>query len=219
MIIFDLDDTLIDTTGSITPVKLEHALLKMVEAGLAVGNFQEALDILRRMDPASESAAQTLQEFLEVIEGEKKYFEIGHAAVYSDLPEDIVVYPVHQAREVLEELQRDHMLALVSMGAEHQQHFKMKKAGIDSTIFSKIIISAERDKKPHYKTILDELGFTSLQTVVCGDRVKRDLSPAKELGCTTIHMQWGRGANGERSPDVDFAVRNLSQIKDILSTL
>ena len=32
LIIFDLDDTLIDTTGSITPVKLEQALTKMVAA-------------------------------------------------------------------------------------------------------------------------------------------------------------------------------------------
>jgi len=220
LIIFDLDDTLIDTTGSITPVKLEQALAKMVEAGLEVGNFEEALDILKRLDTAAESGTQTLLEFLEITSADKKYFEIGHAELYGQLPSDFPVYPLDQALEVLEELGSEHQLALVSMGKPDQQLLKLKNAGIDSTIFSKMIISEDRDKKPHYKTILDELGFAPVQTVVCGDRVGRDLSPAKELGCITVQMQWGRGLNSMHSPrDVDYAIRKLSQIKDILTII
>jgi putative hydrolase of the HAD superfamily len=220
LIIFDLDDTLIDTTGSITPVKLEQALVKMVEAGLEVGNFEEALDILKRLDTAAESGSQTLLEFLEITNADKKYFEIGHAELYGQLPSDFPVYPLDQALEVLEELGAQHQLALVSMGKPDQQLLKLKNAGIDSTIFSKMIISEDRDKKPHYKTILDELGFTPLQTVVCGDSVGRDLLPAKELGCITVQMQWGRGLNSTNSPrEVDYAIKKLSQIKDILTIL
>jgi putative hydrolase of the HAD superfamily len=226
LIIFDLDDTLIDTTGSITPVKLEQALVKMVEAGLQAGDFQEALAILKRLDLAAESASQTLLEFLEIINADKKYFDIGHAEIYGQLPVDFPVYPLDQALDVLSDLSDHHQLALVSMGKPDQQLLKLKNAGIDSTIFSKILISEDRDKKPHYKTILDELGFTPSQTLVCGDRVKRDLSPAKELGCITVHMQWGRGLSCLISAlphyiahDVDYAIKKLSQIKDILTTL
>lgn len=220
LIIFDLDDTLIDTTGSITPVKLEQALVKMVEAGLEIGNFEEALDILKRLDTAAESGSQTLLEFLEITNADKKYFEIGQAELYGQLSSDFPIYPLDQALEVLEELGAQHQLALVSMGKPDQQLLKLKNAGIDSTIFSKIIISEDRDKKPHYKTILDELGFAPLQTVVCGDRVGRDLLPAKELGCITVQMQWGRGLNSTHSPrDVDYAIRKLSQIKDIITIL
>lgn len=221
LIIFDLDDTLIDTTGSITPVKLELALARMIEAGLKIGDFQESLDTLKRIDSASESASQTLLEFLEILDADNKYFEIGKSAVYHDLSQDIPVYALDQAHEVLSELGSEHLLALVSMGIQEQQLLKLKKAGIDSTIFSKIIISEERDKKPHYKTILDEFGFTPGQTLVCGDRVQRDLTPAKELGCITVHMQWGRGLNPAfaKSQDVDFAIKNLSQIKEILSSV
>lgn len=224
LIIFDLDDTLIDTTGSITPVKLEQALVKMMEAGLEIGNFEEALDILKRLDTAAESGSQTLLEFLEISlidkGAYKKYFEVGQAELYGQLPSDFPIYPLDQALEVLEELGAQHQLALVSMGKPDQQLLKLKNAGIDSTIFSKIIISEDRDKKPHYKTILDELGFAPLQTVVCGDRVGRDLLPAKELGCITVQMQWGRGLNSTHSPrDVDYAIRKLSQIKDIITIL
>jgi putative hydrolase of the HAD superfamily len=220
LIIFDLDDTLIDTTGSITPVKLEQALVKMVEAGLEIGNFEDALDILKRLDTATESASQTLLEFLEITNGDKKYFDIGKAEVYGHLPSDFPVFPLDQALEVLGELAEQHQLALVSMGRPDQQMLKLKNAGIDSTIFSKMIISEDPDKKPHYKTILDELGFTPTQTLVCGDRIGRDLTPAKELGCITVQMQWGRGLNSTYSPrDVDYAIRKLSQIKDILTIL
>ena len=226
LIIFDLDDTLIDTSGSITPVKLEQALTKMVEAGLQVGDFQEALTILKRLDIATESASQTLLEFLEIINGDRKYFDIGFAEVYGPIPLDFPVYPLDQALDLLSELSSEHQLALVSMGKPEQQLLKLKNAGIDSTIFSKILISEDRDKKPHYKTILDELGFAPSQTLVCGDRVKRDLSPAKELGCITVHMQWGRGLSSLVSAlphfiaqDVDYTIKKLSQIKDILTTL
>jgi putative hydrolase of the HAD superfamily len=226
LIIFDLDDTLIDTTGSITPVKLEQALTKMVEAGLQVGDFQEALTILKRLDMASESASQTLLEFLEISNAGRKYFDIGYAELYGPLPSDFPVYPLDQALDILSELCSEHQIALVSMGKPEQQLLKLKNAGIDSTIFSKILISEDHDKKPHYKTILDELGFSPSQTLVCGDRVKRDLSPAKELGCITVHMQWGRGLSSLLSAlphyiaqDVDYAIKKLSQIKDILTTL
>ena len=225
LIIFDLDDTLIDTTGSITPVKLEQALSKMVEAGLQVGDFQEALTILKRLDTAAESASQTLLEFLEITNADKKFYEIGHAEVYGPLPQDFPVYALDQAIELLVDLSLEHQLALVSMGSPTQQRLKLKNAGIDSTIFSKICISEDRDKKPYYKTILDELGFAPSQTLVCGDRVKRDLSPAKELGCITVHMQWGRGLSSLLSAlphyiarDVDHVIKKLSEIKDILNS-
>lgn len=225
LIIFDLDDTLIDTTGSITPVKLEQALGKMVEAGLHVGDFQEALTILKRLDTAAESASQTLLEFLEIMNGDKKFYEIGHAEVYGPLPQDFPVYPIDQAIDLLLDLSLGHQLALVSMGKPEQQLLKLKNAGIDSTIFSKICISEDRDKKPHYKVILDELGFAPAQTLVCGDRVKRDLSPAKELGCITVHMQWGRGLSSLLSSlphciarDVDHVIKKLREIKDILTS-
>jgi len=223
LIIFDLDDTLIDTTGSITPVKLEQALSKMVEAGLHVGDFQEALTVLKRLDTAADSASQTLLEFLEIM-NDKKFYEIGHAEVYGPLPQDFPVYPIDQAIDLLLDLSLEHQLALVSMGNPAQQMLKLKNAGIDSTIFSKICISEDRDKKPHYKIILEELGFAPAQTLVCGDRVKRDLSPAKELGCITVHMQWGRGLSSPLSSlphciarDVDHVIKNLREIKDILT--
>jgi len=222
LIIFDLDDTLIDTSGCITPVKLEMALARMMEAGLAVDDPVEALQLLKRLDTAAESARSTLSEFLEILGAEERFFQIGVKEVYGDLPADISIFPLEQAPEILMELKESHQLALVSIGKSDQQFTKMKKAGIDSTIFSKIVISEDRDKKPHYQTIVETLGYSPQETVVCGDRIAIDLSPAKELGYKTIHMRWGRGLSSIPVPsksDVDFAISDLKQIREIISLL
>ncbi len=220
LIIFDLDDTLIDTTGSITPIQLEKALHQMMEAGLEVGSFEEALKVLKRMDFSSESASQTLKEFLELVDADPALLSVGEAVVYGDLPADLAVFPLDYAVEVLNHLKESHQLALVSIGKPHQQLLKMKNAGLDSTIFSKIVISEKEDKKSFYQEVLDELNISPSKTLVCGDRVKRDLTPAKALGCRTIQMLWGRGLSSTRNAsDVDFTIRQLSQIQEIIEGL
>lgn len=220
LIIFDLDDTLIDTSGCITPVKLEDALRRMIEAGLPVPSFEEALEVLKRIDEASESSRHTLAEFLEILDAEPRFFDIGVKEIYENISPEIPVFPLEQAREVLTDLGAAHELALVTIGKPHQQLAKMKKAGIDSAIFSKIAVSEERNKKPHYQAIAEELGFLPSEVVVCGDRVSLDLSPARELGYRTVQMRWGRGANSSPSKgDVDYTISRLTEMKEIVSGL
>lgn len=217
LIIFDLDDTLIDTSGCITPVKLEDALLCMQGAGLALPNFSEAVEMVKRLDESSESARQTLSEFLEICGADQKYLEIGVKEIYENISLDIPVFPLEQALEVLIQLGAVHQLAIVTMGKPHQQLHKMKKAGIDTTLFSKIVVSEDQTKKPHYQSIVEELGFSSRDVVVCGDRIRTDLAPAKELGFKTVHVRWGRGRNsaGAKS-DVDYTVSELPEIIEII---
>lgn len=217
LIIFDLDDTLIDTTSCITPIKLVDALHRMVEAGLSLPNFEEAAQMIRRLDEASESARQTLIEFLEIHEADNKYLEIGLKEVYENISFDLPIFPVDHALEVLEELKGFHELALVTIGKKAQQLGKMEKAGIDTTVFSKIVVSEEKSKKNHYEKIARELGFSPEDILVCGDRISIDLTPAKQLGFRTVHVRRGRGLNstGERG-DVDYSISELAELRNII---
>lgn len=220
LLIFDLDDTLIDTSGCITPVKLEDALVRMVEEGLSIPSFSDALEVLLRLDRCAESSKQALAEFLEINNADMKFLEIGVKEVYDNISSEIPVFPLNNTLEVLNELVRVHQLALVSVGRKQQQLEKMKKAGIDSSIFSKIIISEDRDKKPHYLAIVEEFDLVASDVIVCGDRVLRDLAPGRELGFKTVHMQWGRGLHCSGSKvDVDFTISNLIEIKEIIKNL
>jgi FMN phosphatase YigB (HAD superfamily) len=217
LIIFDLDDTLIDTTGCITRLKLEDALHAMMRAGLQVPDTGEALECLKRLDSTSESARHTLAEFLEILGAGSHLFEVGVKEIYENLPADFSIFPLEGAIELLDQLSQSHQLALVTVGKQSQQMDKLKKAGIDSRIFSKIVVSEERNKKPHYQSIVDELGYEPAQVIVCGDRIPLDLAPARELGFKTVQMRWGRGLHSTgRKNDVDHTISELKEMKEIV---
>lgn len=224
LIIFDLDDTLIDTSGCVTHFKLEDGLSAMVKAGLEVADFSESLDLLRRLNASAESARAAVEEFIEILGCEKKFVEIGVREIYETFSDSLSITPLNGAKEVLDELGRNHQLALVTVGRPIQQMEKLKKAGIDSRIFSKIAIIDERNKKPHYQMIAEELGYSPEEVLVCGDRVLVDLSPARELGFKTVQMQWGRGLNVlpnaiEYRRDVDYRISEIIEIKFIVNDI
>ena len=98
---------------------------------------------------------------------------------------------------------------------------KLKKAGIDSSLFCKILILEKKNEKKYcYESLIQELNLSPGDVIVCGDRIPIDLVPAKQLGCKTIHMKKGRGlhtAGSER--EVDFTITHLSQIGKVLADL
>ena len=189
----------------------------MLQAGAPLVNQQQALEMLHRLDKTAPSARHALEEFVELLSLEKKYLDLAVKEVYESALPETGVFPLDQAKEVLEDLCRAHYLALVTVGNQELQLAKMKKAGIDSALFSKIVVTEKKDKKEHYKAIVEGLGISAADVFVCGDRVPIDLSPAKALGFTTIHMRSGRGMMrmGE-GQDVDYAIAHLSEIKEIL---
>lgn len=220
LIIFDLDDTLIDTSGCITHYKLEDALHAMVREGLSVPDFTAALDLLRRLDSTSESARSALAEFVEILGTDQRFFDIGVKEIYENVSLELPIFPLDGAIELLTDLGQQHQLALVTVGKQSLQMDKLKKAGIDSRIFSKISVTEERNKKPHYQMIVDELGYAPTEVIVCGDRIPVDLIPARELGFKTVQMQWGRGLNSIGfKGDVDYCISELKEIKNIVNDL
>ncbi len=221
-IIFDLDDTLIDTSACITPVKLERALLRMEQEGLVIEDFSKALHMLLQIDQLSESARAALEEFIEINGFDSRFLPIGLHEVYHTFSEDLPVFPVEEAVEILSKLSYEHKMAIVSVGNFDQQLWKLKKAGIDSSLFCKIHILGERNKKKSYQSLIQEMNIPPYEVVVCGDRIATDLVPAKQLGCMTVHMKKGRGvsySSAEPKHEVDFTITHLSQMQKILLDL
>ena len=217
LIIFDLDDTLIDTSGSILPYKLQRALQIMVEHGLLVSDFNEALEMIKMIDVRSDSTRHALKEFLEIHDAEERLLKIACDEIYENKYFEYDILPTKLAVEVLSELSKKHILSLCSVGIKDIQIEKMKKAGIDTSLFSRIVVCKEPNKKIYYQQLIEDLKVSPLEVIVCGDRVKRDLSPGKALGFKTVHMKWGRGLHqkGEKN-DIDFTITSLDQLKPII---
>lgn len=217
LIIFDLDDTLIDTSGSITPKALERAFLKMVKLGLFKrwdeGEFSKFVAI----DRACTSSKESVLKFLKGIGGER-FFDDVISEAHGEIDDD---HPVKRREGVLEFLERMkgmHIFSLVTLGKEANQLKKLKNAGIDSSIFAIIKILKVGDKGKAYEEVVKRLGFSKGDTIVCGDRIALDLEPAKLLGLTTVHMRFGRGKNFKRDRKiVDHEICSFSELETIVN--
>lgn len=214
LIIFDLDDTLIDTTASITPFKMKLCLEELQRRGLPVRDFSEAYLQLMALNGSSLRSRDAIEEFIASRGGEPSLFESVFPYMVSPLPDDFKVPTTPFAKEILEELHCSHDLALVTSGFPPFQKEKLKKAGIEPTLFSNILIPEDSIKRPAYEALRKQ--FLSARVIVCGDRISMDLLPACELGFTTVHMRWGRGLLNQTQPWIDYSISDLRELRDIV---
>lgn len=218
LIIFDLDDTLIDTSGCVTPFKLKVCLERMVGAGVAVPDFEEAYAELLSMNAKAPRSKDALVQFIAKFGGSPELIDMMIVEMTQPLPADFQVSTTPNAKEILKTLSKTHTLALVTGGYPPFQLEKLEKAGIDRTIFSKIAIPEDSIKKPFYQRLIREFSVPPAEVLVCGDRIAMDLVPAFELGFTTVHMRWGRGTLVETEKWIHHAITNLNELKRIIKT-
>ncbi len=217
MIIFDLDDTLIDTSGSVTPFKMKECLKCLAAAGLPIGDFSKSYEELIRLNETCAKSKETLFRFVEKWGGAPELAELAIKELFTPLPSDFAIPTTPHAKEILDFYRKSHTLALVTGGHPPFQAEKLKKAGIDTSIFSKIAIPEDSIKKPFYEGLVREFSLDPRQVLVCGDRIAMDLVPAYELGFVTVHMKWGRGAKLKSEEWIDYSISDLSELKRIIT--
>jgi putative hydrolase of the HAD superfamily len=217
LIIFDLDDTIIDTSGSITPFKMRRCLELLVKEGLKIADFESALKLLFECNSKALKSQDALASFVKMMGGRGELVQKVFPEMTSPLPAGFPVLVTPKAKEVLAELAKKHILALVTGGSPTFQQEKLEKAGVDRSFFSKIAIPEDSIKKPFYEACFKEFSVAPKDVWVCGDRIAMDLKPAHELGMRTIHMRWGRGAIGNTEPWIDHEIFELSELKRVLN--
>lgn len=207
LVVFDLDDTLIETSRCLTPL-----YLRMAFEAMKLGTFEELIAINEK----ALTSRIALKEFWGRYSNKEEILQAGLNTLKTALPADAKIDPVPGAKEVLDALQVHHTLALVTAGHPELQFQKMEKAGIQPGQFSKIIVSTGASKKFDYQKVLSELNFDPSNTIVCGDRVEVDLTPAKELGIYTVHFQNGRGKmHAEPKDSVDLTIKTLKELQEV----
>ena len=153
LIIFDLDDTLIDTSGSILPGVLNNALKSIERSGFFLENFQKAYDELLLLNTFHFSAKSALMEFLEINQAPEECLQIGMHEIYENPQFNQPIYPLENAIEVLKDLSQEHQLILVTKGKEEIQREKMKKAGISTKFFTRLYFCEKGNKKKLIKKL------------------------------------------------------------------
>lgn len=210
LLILDLDDTLIDTSGSLRPRKLRDAYAALVNGGFGPTPSYERLLELDQLSPDIQT---TFARF--VAEGDKgpEWTARALAAYYGPLPADQPIPLLEGVRDLLTELHGRIRLVLVTLGEVEQQWEKVRRSGLPLELFDRVEVIAEGPKGGVYRAMADLFGAAPSEVVVCGDKVEVDLKPAKELGYTTVHMRWGHaGLREEGGRYVDWAVKTPTEL-------
>lgn len=146
-------------------------------------------------------------------QADKQEYGKTELALLTDLY-DGVKRTVEHSREVLMQIHNHYPMVLVSNFYGNIE-VVLKEFGLDS-LFCHVVESAVvKIRKPDARIFqmgIDALGLNPNEVVVVGDSIKKDIVPAKSLGCQTVWFK-GEGWTDEEDESLaDEVITDLSQL-------
>ena len=218
-IIFDLDDTLYDCTGSLLEASRKRAARAMVNAGLP--STEEEVYLLQK--ELSEKHGPHYPVFNEI----SNKFNMGHELVRSALKAynsnevtDIQLFP--DVVPTLKKLaQEKYKLFLLTTGIYERQYKKIELLNL-KPYFDEIIINDQEVgllMEDSFEAIVRKYSLSPQNVVVVGDRVRGELRIAKSKGMVTVQMLHGRFKNEtayDSSNKPDYKIKRFFQLPTLL---
>lgn len=206
-LVFDLDDTLMDTYRQLVMQAHHQACRAMLQAGLDVPLellFATRLELLSSQ-PRAEINQLLAHHFHchdeHVIQaGYETYFnpEIGELEPFAGVP------------EMLSTLGQEYHLFLVTSGYSQTQQRKVEALGIGAH-FREICYPAIHDPQGKYTAfayLQQKYAYQPAEMVVIGDRITNEIVAGNRLGCPTIWIQQGECAQiVPQTPDEEPTLR------------
>jgi uncharacterized cofD-like protein len=218
-IIFDLDDTLYDCTGSLLEASRKRAAKAMVNAGLPCTE-EEAYLMQKEL---SEKHGPYYPVFNEI----SNKFNMGHELVRSAVKAynsnevtDIQLFP--DVVPTLKKLaQEKYKLFLLSTGIYERQYKKIELLNL-TPYFDEIIINDQEVgllMEDSFEAIIRKYSLSPQDVVVVGDRVRGELRIAKSKGMVTVQMLHGRFKDEtayDSSNKPDYKIKRFFQLPTLL---
>lgn len=218
-VIFDLDDTLYDCTGSLIDASRRRAAKAMVEAGLPCTE-EDVYKLQKELTDRHGPYYLVFNEIVNRYHADDKLVSIAYKAYNSSEVSEIKPFP--DAIPTLEEMRdKGYKLFLLSVGVHERQEKKINILGL-KPYFDEIVINDQEIGLLMEDCIRDLIGRYNInprETIMVGDRARDELRIAKLLGMTTIQMLHGRFkcepvVNECDKPD--YKVKRIFQIPTIL---
>ncbi len=229
LIIFDLDDTLVDTSHVywIAREGFINTLMKSGKVDSAyVLELFESIDEknMKKMGFVPERYGHTMQEAYEFLVEEGRVlrdpqieYEIrAHGQIVLNQLPDLI----EGARQLLVWASKRFNLVLMTRGVEPLQKRKIIYSEI-AQYFNDIRIVSQKDAS-HFKEVISDAGAVPENTWVIGDSIRSDINPAIEAGTKAIlfqythHSYYWRQEYGVVPIDSFFRINNLMEAIPIL---
>ncbi|MCQ1535843.1 HAD family hydrolase [Methanosarcina sp. KYL-1] len=221
-VLFDMDNTLFDFIAAKLVACREVLACLEAEGGEKVGSsaelfnyflrgvhgFEDYENILDYMQDSRLFTVQGYRQCCEIYEREKL--------------ENIELYP--GVRDTLEELKKlDLKLAIITDADRAHARARLARVGLLSSFDLLVAFDMTGAKKPDpapFLFALRALGVRPEETLVVGDSIRRDMTPARQLGLNTAYAAYGDWrAQEETGTCFDFRLENFPDLVDCVRTL
>ncbi|ODS32235.1 MAG: hypothetical protein SCARUB_02629 [Candidatus Scalindua rubra] len=191
-IIFDLDDTLYDCTGSLLEASRKRAARAMVNAGLPCTE-EEAYSMQKELSEKYGPYYPVFNEISKEFNKDNEFVNTVLKAYNSNEVTDIQLFP--DVAPTLKKLaQEEYKLFLLTTGIHERQHKKIELLNL-KPYFDEIIINDQEVgllMEDCFEAIIKKHSLNPKNVVVVGDRVREELRIAKSMGMVAVQMLHGR---------------------------
>lgn len=215
-LIFDLDDTLLDTSATAGRYKLQEVVELWHHMGVLPESKDQALNTLLQWRGTVPTGRDVLKRYTAVHGMPAAAFKEAEVEYYDRQHDHVPIRAMQGALESLDQLRKDHRIALVSIGRTDQQRRKMEAVGLEPSQFDHLRIVEEGGKQGTFRELAAAWGLAPgagfRQVVVIGDRDETDIAPAQALGMRTVMVG---NQSAQREPDA--RVETLDELAPILA--
>jgi len=191
-LVFDLDDTLLDTSHLLVPMASRNACEAMIQAGLHC-ELQECMR-LRQSMAAELSHSEIFSQIVDKFGADDKDKALKNALEKFYRPYIPGALPLMPgALENLKNLAKNYRLFLVTMGDLETQNKKIKALDIEK-FFARIFILdsfAGEKKEKAFRLILQQENLSPAELLSIGNRLSSEIRDAKRCGSDTCYFAFG----------------------------
>jgi FMN phosphatase YigB (HAD superfamily) len=226
-LIFDLDDTLLDTYNLLIPHAVKKAGLVFQEStGLSNTTLNEFVinwNKLHSTFTGRDLFKELINNLLEnhknslqlKIDSESLITKTYESFLKPELPDTLSLakYTV----EILSDLKQTYKLYLVTQGIPESQKEKIKKLNI-SSYFKQIFVlnsPAGESKTKAFKEILNLEHCEPKKILSIGNRLSHEIAQAKKLGMKTCHIAIGEHKNEKPQDPSEFADWTIYSLQEL----
>ncbi|MFP4026397.1 MAG: YvcK family protein [Candidatus Brocadiia bacterium] len=219
-VIFDLDDTLFDCTGSLIDASRHRAAQALVDAGLPM-SVDEAFELQKDLAADHGPHFLVFDEIGERYDLDQEALQIAYRAYNrEEVADDIHLFP--DVLSTLRTLRRQGIKCfLLTVGNHRRQRGKITKLGLEGKFDDILVSDVDRGARMTecLRYFLSKYKLNPAEILIVGDRPSEEIRYGNELGFTTAQMLHGRFSRAEPRDQFevpDYKITNIFQVPTIL---
>jgi uncharacterized cofD-like protein len=218
-VVFDLDDTLYDCTGTLQEASRRRAAKVLVDAGVPM-TVEQAVEVQRELAEAHGPHFLVFDELARRHGLDDDVIDAAYRAYNSDAVSDIEPFP--DARATIDLLkERDIRCFLLTSGVHRRQQAKIRRLGLEDAFDDIFINDVDRGELMGecLRFLLEKHRLRPDEVLVVGDRPTEEIRIGNELGAVTaqiLHGRFSRFRPRDRRERPDYRITGLFQVPTLI---